>query len=481
MDENKNTHDLFGLSDIGRIQDEIDRDLAEPLVPADMPDCEDSSAIADFPDTDEQDSLMSGDESFPTPDNMLSDSKKLSTFDNGFFYRETIKEAPPKKSLLKVAVLVLTICTLGTGSLGFGVGAGWGFVRERANITAGPERYGSGQTLTSATYIFETPENVVGVGTVTDIVELIVPSVVGITVVREDAPDSIGSGIIYYQNERYIFISTNLYVVVYGSSFWVGIAGRPPVEAFPVAYNPALDLAVLSIEKTDLIAAGIDSFAIASFGSSAAMRFGDPVFALGNAMGEGISMSSGIISAPQRYISFPRLRYPLLTLRTDAAINEGSSGGPLINTRGEIIGININRATALTFGQSLVEGMGYSIAADAVFPILMAIAEAGPTPGIGISGRTMNEYHAQRLSVLPLGVLVEIVAESRNAYNAGMQVDDVITTVNDIPIFYMEQLQRVIRAMNIGDIAEFRVIRNSNPIVLEVEIGLLQVRFSHGN
>ncbi|MCL2217703.1 MAG: S1C family serine protease [Defluviitaleaceae bacterium] len=467
-------HDF--LSDIDKIQDDIEKDLAGV------------SAIPEVLD----------EASTPTPNFLLIEPPIEDIFDAPTpfeppvqsFYRETIKEEPRKlqRSWLGKAVAIILIFTIGTGAFGFGLGAGWGFLRGRGDTgTAVVGNPPEPVALTTASYVFEmmhTEE----VGSIADILELLVPSVVAITTHREEdrrhdfrpplPPVSVGSGIIFAENEEKIFIATSFYVVAGGGQFGISITGSPPILAQPFGRDNYIEMAVLSIYKTQLIDAGIDSVVIASFGDSGEMRIGDAVFAIGNAMDDGISVTGGVISAPQRDITLPGRQHSVMILQTDAAINYGSSGGPLINTRGEIIGININHATASIFGPSPVEGMSYSIASVAAAPILFEIITAPPTPGIGVLPREVTEEMAMRLGIPALGVYVFEAVEGRGAHLAGMLPGDIITGLNGLPIFDIDQLLDAIRANEVGDIVEINVIRNGTvALVFHVELSALVIIF----
>jgi len=481
-DDTKKAYDLFGLTEIDKIQDEIERDLA-------------ASATS----TAEQALEQGGDSAIYSPNFLLIDPPVMPALpsdpipDNTEgFYREMIKEAPRRArgSWLRRVAAILLVCTIGTGTLGFGMGAGWSYFQGRSGNGVNNMAPGSipePMSLTTHSYVFETVTTE-EVGSIADMVELLVPAVVSVTTRRTEErrrdfrpnlpPVSAGSGIIFAECEERIFIATSIYVTLGGSRFDISIAGSRPISATPVGRDLHVETAVLSIYKTQLIDAGIDSVVIASFGDSGEMRVGDAVFAIGNAMDDGISVTSGVISATQRYIEFPNRQQPSMILQTDAAINYGNSGGPLINTRGEIIGININQATALIFGYSNVEGMGYSIASSAVVPVLEEIITAPPTPGIGITGDDVSEEVAMRLGIPMLGVYVTSVVEGRGAERAGILEGDVITGINGYPVFDMPQLQGIIRAGEIGDVVEINIIRSSAmALTLRVELGALAVMF----
>ena len=442
-DDNKN-FDLFGLSDIDKIQNDIERDLQNKSEPSQEAKQEESPHAL-FAET-----AGNAFGSMPAHGNISKPVKGT--------------------SWTKTAVIVFLICTLGTGTLGFGLGTGFGRFQ---NVSG--EEIGSGERLfETASFVFETIEEEARIGNLADMVELIVPSVVAITTHRSDASNlpnlTHASGIIFAEDDERIFIATSWSVVREAERWDVSINGSGSVPAFPVGSERESDLAVAGVYKSTLLERGIDSVVIATFGDSSEMRLGDVVLAIGNAMGDGISVTRGIISATEDYFMLPGrdMFPPLMVLQTDAAINMGSSGGALINMRGEVVGININHASNI-FGSSPVEGMGYSISSSFAAPILHRMAFS-PFPAIGIEGRTVDAETAQRLDIPELGALVVRVMPDRAAYLAGIMSGDVITGFNGLPVFEFEDLRGRVRASRVGDIVELNILRDGISIVKQVEL-----------
>jgi len=395
-----------------------------------------------------------------------------------------------------VAVLCI-ICTLGTGTLGVGAGFGLVFMQNRLNVGISEDiagnnldntlHIGSRQLVFGQGTSAEARE-----GTLADIVALVDPSVVSITVIRESfdfVTDDYfqfpgfpafppinqqqsqlplgGSGIIFSENDERIFIATNSHVIRDAEAVLVSIEGHEPIPASSVGRDIHSDLAVISVSKVDMQQIGISTFTIATFGDSDEMRVGDVVLAIGNAMGEGNSTTIGIVSAAEKQIEHGSAT--LTVLQTDAAINPGSSGGPLVNKRGEIIGIN----TALpSINHYAVEGIGFSITSRIAKPILEELINAPPRPMLGIVGSTMTEARAAQLNLPPIGVWVERVHTGAGAAQAGIRPMDLITGFNGRTIFDMEQLQEEIRSLEIGDTVQVNVLREGRrQLILQVTIG----------
>ncbi|MCL2225539.1 MAG: S1C family serine protease [Defluviitaleaceae bacterium] len=498
-DDSKNLNDIFGMSDIDKIFEDIERDLSGETA-AEVPASQEDFDFAKFLLVPQDDVQTESTE--PVAQSEDFGIEKVENIEPPSFYRETIKPAP-RKSFFKTAVVLFFVCTVGMGMLGFGIGLGWGYVQVHSDIVGIFIEEGGnnpdGVFFTGASYVFETLEP--AVAGLSDVVELLAPSVVGITTYRQEiqtrqpdrfrdspwgampermpifSPTSYGSGIIFADSDDRIFIATNLYVVRPGYRWDVSIAGSAPIPAFPVNSNPYYDLAVLYVYKASILEAGIDSVAFASFGNSDEMRIGDVVLAIGNAMGEGTSVTRGIISAAEREILIPGRMHPLTVLQTDAAINYGNSGGPLINGLGEIVGININQASGLIIGSSQAEGMGYSISSNIAAPILLGIAANYRAPAIGILGVSLHEddYRmAEYWGIPELGVRVISVQEGRPAYIAGIRPNDVITGFGGRPIFDMQQLIAAIQEREIGDTVEIRILRGGSfALTVQVELAMM--------
>ncbi|MCL2665807.1 MAG: PDZ domain-containing protein, partial [Defluviitaleaceae bacterium] len=150
-------------------------------------------------------------------------------------------------------------------------------------------------------------------------------------------------------------------------------------------------------------------------------------------------------------------------------INHGNSGGPLINMRGEVIGINT--AKIFEYDQYSVEGMGYSIAANIVKPIIETIMNQLPRPFLGIYGETISEEQAEEFGIPQIGVYVLETIRGHSAERSGMQRGDIITSFNGNIIYTMRDLQEAVAQCNVGDSIEVKVIRGDNPITFRLRLG----------
>ena len=388
------------------------------------------------------------------------------------FYTETIKSKRQDSRFARTLLLLLLVCTIGMGSLGFGLGAAWvwGTGQTSTDIPEEPIVAYTPPAITSNRYSFEAGER--APGTLADMVELLESSVVSITTTFDDPESQVraGTGTIFDETEDRILIVTGNYVVAPDASINVRISGSSPMPARFLDADHSAGLAVIAVYKTHLINAEVTSYTIAVFGNSSEMQVGDVVFALGNARNEGISVTRGIVSAGVQELRLEN--YTLTVLQTDAAINYGSSGGPLVNMNGEVIGINIDRATAL-FGSAAIEGIGYSIVSNVVLSVVEDLLNP-ERPALGIVGLTVTEPIALELGVHAMGVFVQIVNQGGAAYYGGIQPYDIITGFGGAPVFAMDELITAIRGRRIGDTVEVQVLRNGEEhLTLEVELKAL--------
>ena len=295
----------------------------------------------------------------------------------------------------------------------------------------------------------------------------VLPSVVGIKV--EYSVSSIfyrnmsstataeGSGVII-REDGYILTNNHIVNTSSSSNFYeVGKANKvtvylyndeTPYEATIVGTDEQTDLAVLKIEKTGLTAA--------TLGDSDNVKVGEFAMAIGNPLGMQSSVSSGIISAVNRKVTSDNKTYTLI--QTDAAINSGNSGGALVNSNGEVIGIN-----TLKMSGSGIEGMGFAIPINSTKTIYEQLIQYNKVkrPYIGISGRDLDEETA-KANNLVVGVYVISIDEFSSAEKAGIKIGDVITKIDGKEIKTMEELNEVKNSHSIGDEITLTINRSGN-------------------
>ena len=372
----------------------------------------------------------------------------------------------------KIVLILAAIC-MASVTLGIGLSAGY----TVAGRFLGP------------TYVFQEVERI-SVTTVrvnplvepvepphTDFVEVISQvkdAVVSISIgalsgVRDDIGS--GSGFIFYHDDELVFIATNNHVVEGAGRIVVSLDDNENVPAFLLSANRELDLAVIVVMKDELVSKGVP-FTTLSFGDSDLMRIGDTVVAIGNAMGEGQTVTLGIVSALDLdiVINEPRAqRLELNVLQTDAAVNRGNSGGPLINAGGEVIGI----VTAKQIGSG-IEGMGYALPSNNVVDVLMEMKETPFVlpPFIGVNFHFMEVIQQELFNLPSTGMLVVSVVPSSPAEEAGLQPFDLIFSIGEIMLVYESDVAVMQASIRPGDEVVFGIYRDGERIELVVVIGV---------
>ncbi len=301
---------------------------------------------------------------------------------------------------------------------------------------------------------------------VIDVVSKVKPSVVSITTKIEGVTqyygafsmpyqgEGAGSGVIFYSDDEKIAIVTNNHVIANAKEVYATINDKASVKTKVIGTKEDSDLAVLTVSWKDLKNAGIEHVTPAEFGDSEQLEVGESVIAIGNAMGQGLSATDGIISMKNQTIALKG--NPLAVVQTSAAINGGNSGGALVNRKGEVIGINTAK-----YNSDMTEGMGYAIPSNEVANVAQDLLEDGTveTPYIGVVGTSISSENAS-LYKLPIGALIVEVAEGGPAALAGIEAGDIITECNGKKIMDMESLSELVKTLTIGQKVSVHVIRN---------------------
>jgi serine protease Do len=282
---------------------------------------------------------------------------------------------------------------------------------------------------------------------------------------RRDVPGS-GSGFIFAEDSEYVFIATNNHVVENTNTILISLDDNENIPARVVGFDRASDVAVIAALRSELEEKDVP-FTIARLGDSDILRMGDPVIAIGNAMGEGQTVTQGIISALSLNIEIPdvRNRLNLNVLQTDAAVNRGNSGGPLVNQYGEVIGI----VTAKLIGAD-IEGMGYALPINNVRHLLEDILETGSVRRtyIGFDPEDVSEFWRSLFNLPSTGVLVGDVRENSPAYTAEIQRGDLIVQFGNRRITSTTDWQNALDAARPGDEIILGIYRDGERIDISV-------------
>nr|MBQ8253280.1 trypsin-like peptidase domain-containing protein [Lachnospiraceae bacterium] len=310
--------------------------------------------------------------------------------------------------------------------------------------------------------------------TIAQITKNCMPSVVAITTKNIDEISSFwgtqqyesegaGSGIIVGKSETELLVATNNHVV--SGATEVSVCFNDSEDAVVTAKvkgsDAANDLAVVAIALEDISDDILSSIKVATIGDSSEVQVGDQVIAIGNALGFGQSVTTGIVSALEREVEIDELDAKLI--QTDAAINPGNSGGALLNMEGELIGIN-----SAKFASELVEGMGYAIPIATAQPILDNLMNretrelAGDKAGyLGVSVQDVSKEASENYGI-PKGAYIASTEEGAAAANAGLKEGDIITKFDGISISSAADLSSMIAYYKKGEQIEVTYMRSDN-------------------
>ena len=370
-----------------------------------------------------------------------------------------------KRGFSKLAMIaVALVCTLFGTSLG---------VYSTLNILPGTALFNEsklGQLLEEGTKVntvqVSTPQLATEGLTIPEIVKMVQPAVVTVTVQvpagasffnpQGGYSESIGTGFIL--NDEGL-IATNYHVVEGGDTIKVTLYTGEEVSAKVVNYDAANDLAVLSLTEDVAIPGKV------TLGDSDNLQVGESVIAIGNPLSQEFAgtVTSGIVSATDRAVVVNNAEYRYI--QTDAAINGGNSGGPLINARGEVIGIN--SAKISSSATASIEGIGFAIPINVLTSKIDVLSKAQLL--VGIAGRDINEATGQQSS-LPVGILVVEVAENSPASLASMKVGDVITEFDGKVVKSVQELNELKNTKSAGDVVSVKVFREGTYLDLNLTL-----------
>ena len=334
---------------------------------------------------------------------------------------------------------------------------------------------GSVQSATNVTYVESD---------VSDVVEKVMPAMVSIVnnftetanvfgqqYTQEEAAS--GSGIIVGKTDDELLIVSNNHVVESADTLNVTFIDGSEAQAQVKGLDSDMDLAVIAVSLNDLSDDTKNAITVATLGSSDDLKLGEPVIAIGNALGYGQSVTNGIVSALNREITLEN-GFTGTFIQTNAAINPGNSGGALLNMNGEVIGINSNK-----IGGTTVEGMGYAIPITSASPIIADLMERQTRTKVaedevGYIGISLQEVTSQisQMYNMPEGIYVVSVEEGSAAANAGIMKGDIITKFDGSSISSYSDLQKTLQYYAAGDSATITVQRPQNGEYVSVELNL---------
>lgn len=367
------------------------------------------------------------------------------------------KAPKPKKGYAKKVALVVGAAVL-FGAVGGVTMQGTSYLTgkllgKNTKSTVGTTKTVSNAKLTTSTSTVTSD--------VSDIVENTLPSIVSITNmsvqevqnffggISQQESESAGSGIIISQNDSELLVVTNNHVVEGSDTLTVTFNDGNSVEAQIKGTDSARDLAVVAVPLDKISDDTMNAIKVATLGDSDSLKVGEPAIAIGNALGYGQSVTTGIVSATRRTIDGFDGEY----IQTDAAINPGNSGGALLNANGEVIGIN-----SAKINSSAVEGMGFAIpisdASDVIQNLMNKETRSKVSDEergyLGIKGYDVSEEGAQMYN-MPTGVYVKKVMSGGGAEKAGLTKGSIITGFEGSSISGMSSLQEQLQYYKAGE------------------------------
>ena len=361
----------------------------------------------------------------------------------------------------------------GTGMLKTGTDTA--VVGEVASEAATESSQSTPQLATNVTYVESD---------VSDVVEKVMPAMVSIVnnftetanvfgqqYTQEEAAS--GSGIIVGKTDDELLIVSNNHVVESADTLTVTFIDGSEAQAQVKGLDSDMDLAVIAVSLNDLSDDNKNAITVATLGSSDDLKLGEPVIAIGNALGYGQSVTNGIVSALNREITLENGSTGTF-IQTNAAINPGNSGGALLNMNGEVIGINSNK-----IGGTTVEGMGYAIPITSASPIIADLMERQTRSKVaedevGYIGISLQEVTSQisQMYNMPEGIYVVSVEEGSAAANAGIMKGDIITKFDGSSISSYSDLQKTLQYYAAGDNVTVTVQRPQNGEYVSIELNL---------
>ena len=308
---------------------------------------------------------------------------------------------------------------------------------------------------------------------VSEIVDNVMPSIVAITSKtlissgqygpsifggsQEYTAEGAGSGIIISKTESDILILTNYHVIEGAEELSVTFYDEKSYDAKVVGVSEKKDIAVIKVALNDIKPSTIESIAIATIGDSNKLKVGNGIIAIGNALGYGQSVTTGVVSALNREVTMDNTKTKMIQI--DAAINGGNSGGALLNAQGEVVGINsVKYSAAATSTSASIEGMGFAIPISDVKDLIGQLMNgeddlSGGT--IGVEGFMTTDF--ENTSNLPKGFYIQKITKGSGADKAGLEIGNIITEIDGKKVEEFSVISDYIDEKNKGEEIELTI------------------------
>lgn len=307
---------------------------------------------------------------------------------------------------------------------------------------------------------------------VSEVVEEVMPSIVSITSKtlvtsgmfgpsfwgQEQYSEGAGSGIIISKTDEELLILTNNHVVEGAKELSVQFVNEKSVDAKIKGQSPRKDIAVISLSLKDLDNETLEKIKIATIGDSDTLKVGNGIIAIGNALGYGQSVTTGVVSAIDRVVEVEDTKNKMIQI--DAAINGGNSGGALLNSRGEVVGINsVKYSSNGSNSSASIEGMGFAIPITDVKDLITSLMngeEDISDATIGVEGYMVTEELSNAYG-LPIGFYIQKTTPGSGAEKAKLEKGDIITEIEGKKVESLEDIQDVIYDKRKGDQVKLKI------------------------
>lgn len=378
-------------------------------------------------------------------------------------------------TLGKTAAIALVFGMV-SGSVFYGTGYALDYANGKVSSTKEQDAIQTSTSNNDGTLSATNVSTATTINDVSDIVENVMPSIVSITNMTQQTVDffgqqltkegeGAGSGIIIGQTEDTIYIATNNHVVANSTQLTVNFIDDQSVTAEIKGTDASTDLAVIAVAVSDIPKDTLSKIKVATLGDSDDIRVGESAVAIGNALGYGQSVTTGVISALNREVTVTdETTGTSVTndlIQTSAAINPGNSGGALLNMKGEVIGIN-----SVKYSDEDVEGMGFAIPISQAEPIIndlinREVVDEADTAYLGIAGQDVTSQISEAYG-MPEGIYVTQVKEGTAAAKAGIQKGDIITEFDGKKVSSMEGLRDNMQYYSAGTTVDVVIQKNQN-------------------
>ena len=297
------------------------------------------------------------------------------------------------------------------------------------------------------------------------------PSFYGYSGSNKYTAEGAGSGVIVASDDDEIFILTNYHVVENTTELSVKFIDDESYDAKVKGISERFDIAVVSVNKHDMKKDTLESIKLATLGNSDELKVGNGIIAIGNALGYGQSVTTGVVSALNRELQGDDYIQDMIQI--DAAINGGNSGGALLNAKGEVIGINTAKYSSnYTSSNASIEGMGFAIPISSVSEVIKDLINGKNDEGaltLGIEGYMTNSSNVANYG-LPVGFYISAISKDGNAAKSDLEIGNIITEIDNKDVISLDVIKKVLNKKNKGDSVTLKIKYPSRNEYREKEI-----------